>query len=104
MFLEGGPTLAAAFVAAGLVDEAVVYVAPMLLGAGRNAVADLGITTITDAVRWRLVEAHTIAPDIASDGAGNNPTPITAEGEVQSDVRLRLRPIEAPTSTTEEGI
>jgi diaminohydroxyphosphoribosylaminopyrimidine deaminase/5-amino-6-(5-phosphoribosylamino)uracil reductase len=49
VFLEGGPTLAAAFLAAGLVDEVVAYVAPMLLGAGRSAVADLGIGTISDA-------------------------------------------------------
>jgi diaminohydroxyphosphoribosylaminopyrimidine deaminase/5-amino-6-(5-phosphoribosylamino)uracil reductase len=51
VFLEGGPTLAAAFLRAGLVDEIVVYVAPMFLGAGRSAVADLGITTIADAFR-----------------------------------------------------
>ncbi|HEX5087034.1 MAG TPA: bifunctional diaminohydroxyphosphoribosylaminopyrimidine deaminase/5-amino-6-(5-phosphoribosylamino)uracil reductase RibD [Nocardioides sp.] len=51
VFLEGGPTLAAAFVGAGLVDEIVTYVAPMLLGAGRHAVADLAITTIADALR-----------------------------------------------------
>ena len=53
MFLEGGPTLAAAFLRAGLVDEVVAYVAPMLLGAGRVAVADLGITTIADALQLR---------------------------------------------------
>ena len=53
VFLEGGPTLAAAFLRAGLVDEVVAYVAPMLLGAGRSAVADLGITTIADAFRPR---------------------------------------------------
>jgi diaminohydroxyphosphoribosylaminopyrimidine deaminase / 5-amino-6-(5-phosphoribosylamino)uracil reductase len=51
VFLEGGPTLAAAFLDAGLVDEIVTYVAPMLLGAGQPAVADLGVTTIADAVR-----------------------------------------------------
>jgi diaminohydroxyphosphoribosylaminopyrimidine deaminase/5-amino-6-(5-phosphoribosylamino)uracil reductase len=51
VFLEGGPTLAAGFLRAGLVDEIVTYVSPMLLGAGRNAVADLGIHTIADAVR-----------------------------------------------------
>ena len=51
VFLEGGPTLAAAFLTAGLVDEIVAYVAPMLLGAGQQAVADLGITTIADALR-----------------------------------------------------
>src|SRR3954452_12791805 len=50
VFLEGGPTLAAAFLGAGLVDEIVVYVAPVLLGAGTPAVADLGITTIGDAL------------------------------------------------------
>ena len=36
VFLEGGPTLAAAFLTAGLVDEIVTYVAPMLLGAGTH--------------------------------------------------------------------
>ncbi|MEO7587681.1 MAG: bifunctional diaminohydroxyphosphoribosylaminopyrimidine deaminase/5-amino-6-(5-phosphoribosylamino)uracil reductase RibD [Arachnia sp.] len=46
--LEGGPTLAAAFLRAGLVDEVVAYVAPSLLGAGPSAVADLGIGTIAD--------------------------------------------------------
>jgi diaminohydroxyphosphoribosylaminopyrimidine deaminase/5-amino-6-(5-phosphoribosylamino)uracil reductase len=51
VFLEGGPTLAAAFLRAGLVDEIVAYVAPMLLGAGQQAVADLGITTIAEAFR-----------------------------------------------------
>ncbi|WP_125566545.1 bifunctional diaminohydroxyphosphoribosylaminopyrimidine deaminase/5-amino-6-(5-phosphoribosylamino)uracil reductase RibD [Nocardioides baekrokdamisoli] len=56
VFLEGGPTLAAAFAAAGLIDEIVTYVAPMLLGAGRNAVADLGISTIADALRPTVVD------------------------------------------------
>jgi diaminohydroxyphosphoribosylaminopyrimidine deaminase / 5-amino-6-(5-phosphoribosylamino)uracil reductase len=62
VFLEGGPTLAAAFLQAGLVDEVVVYVAPMLLGAGRSAVADLGITTIADAFRPRVTDI-TVLPD-----------------------------------------
>ena len=56
VFLEGGPTLAAAFLRAGLVDEVVAYVAPMLLGAGRSAVADLGITTIADALHLDVTD------------------------------------------------
>jgi len=56
VFLEGGPTLAAAFLRAGLVDEIVAYVAPLLLGSGRSAVADLGITTIADAFRPRVTD------------------------------------------------
>ena len=35
MLLEGGPTLAAAFLEAGLVDKLLVFVAPMLAG-GRD--------------------------------------------------------------------
>lgn len=56
VLLEGGPTLAAAFLAAGVVDEIVAYVAPVLLGAGRHAVADLGIGTIADARRFRVTD------------------------------------------------
>lgn len=60
VFFEGGPTLAAAFLEAGTVDEIVVYVAPMLLGAGRSAVGDLGIATIADALHLRVREVAQI--------------------------------------------
>ena len=57
VWLEGGPTLAAAFLTAGLVDEIIAYVAPTFLGAGTNAVGDLGITTVADQQRWHLKRA-----------------------------------------------
>ena len=60
VFLEGGPTVAAAFLDAGLVDEVVAYVAPMLLGAGRAAVADLGIRTIADALHLTVADVTTL--------------------------------------------
>ena len=60
VFLEGGPTLAAAFVRARLVDEVVVYIAPKLLGSGRSAVADLGIGTVADALSLKLVDVTTV--------------------------------------------
>lgn len=64
VWLEGGPTLAAAFVTAGLVDEVVAYLAPALLGAGAAAVGDLGIRTIGDALRLVPREVTTIGEDI----------------------------------------
>jgi diaminohydroxyphosphoribosylaminopyrimidine deaminase / 5-amino-6-(5-phosphoribosylamino)uracil reductase len=67
VFLEGGPTLAAAFVGAGLVDEVVAYVAPMLLGAGRPAVGDLGITTITEALHLSVTDVTVLEPADAGD-------------------------------------
>ena len=56
VLLEGGPTLAAAFLRAGLVDEVVVHLAPTLLGAGPSLVGDLGITTIADALSLAIVD------------------------------------------------
>ena len=47
VFVEGGPTIASAFLRAGLVDEVLVYLAPTLLGGDRLAVGDLGIPTIS---------------------------------------------------------
>lgn len=63
VFLEGGPTLAAAFLTAGLVDEVVAYVAPMLLGAGLSSVGELGIGSISDAL-------HLDVRDVTTLGAG----------------------------------
>ena len=62
--VEGGPTLAAAFLRAGLVDEVHAYVAPALLGAGRAAVGELGVTTIDDAVRLETVHVQPLGPDV----------------------------------------
>ena len=64
VWLEGGPTLAAAFITAGLVDEVVAYLAPALLGAGAAAVGDLGIRTIGEALRLVPREVTTIGEDI----------------------------------------
>jgi diaminohydroxyphosphoribosylaminopyrimidine deaminase/5-amino-6-(5-phosphoribosylamino)uracil reductase len=60
VFLEGGPRLAASFLEAGLVDEIVAYVAPMLLGDGASAVGDLGITTIADALQLQITDVTTL--------------------------------------------
>ncbi|WP_327299834.1 MULTISPECIES: bifunctional diaminohydroxyphosphoribosylaminopyrimidine deaminase/5-amino-6-(5-phosphoribosylamino)uracil reductase RibD [unclassified Streptomyces] len=64
VLLEGGPTLAGSFVAAGAVDRVVGYLAPVLLGAGPAALADAGITTITDALRLDVTETVRIGPDL----------------------------------------
>ena len=41
LLLEGGPTLAAAFLAADLVDKVLLFVSPLLVGGGPTAVAAL---------------------------------------------------------------
>lgn len=64
VWLEGGPTLAAAFLRASLVDEIVAYIAPALLGSGRSAVGDLGIETIDDMARFTISDAVRVGPDL----------------------------------------
>jgi diaminohydroxyphosphoribosylaminopyrimidine deaminase/5-amino-6-(5-phosphoribosylamino)uracil reductase len=64
VWLEGGPTVAAAFMSAGLVDEVVAYVAPVFLGRGRPSVGDLGVTTIADALRLRTTDITLIDTDV----------------------------------------
>lgn len=64
LLLEGGPTLAGAFIAAGAVDRVIGYLAPALLGAGPAALAGAGITNIADTVRLDISEAVRIGTDL----------------------------------------
>jgi diaminohydroxyphosphoribosylaminopyrimidine deaminase/5-amino-6-(5-phosphoribosylamino)uracil reductase len=65
VLLEGGPTLAAAFLRDGLVDEAVVHLAPKLLGAGAPLVGDLGITALRDALQLTVLDVTRTGADVA---------------------------------------
>ncbi|MFI9357912.1 bifunctional diaminohydroxyphosphoribosylaminopyrimidine deaminase/5-amino-6-(5-phosphoribosylamino)uracil reductase RibD [Streptomyces lydicus] len=64
VLLEGGPTLAGAFLAAQAVDKVVGYLAPVLLGAGPAAVGDAGITTIAQALRLDVTDIARLGPDL----------------------------------------
>lgn len=63
-YVEGGPTLASAFIAAGLVDEYLVYLAPKLLGGDKLAVGDIGITSIGEARELRITSVESLGDDI----------------------------------------
>lgn len=75
VMVEGGSRILGAFLAAGLVDELIVYLAPTLLGSGTPALRDLGITTLADAQHWDW-----------DDAAGGAVRPLGR------DLRLHLRP------------
>ena len=64
VFVEGGPTLASAFVRAGLVDEYLVYLAPTLLGGDRLALGDIGVTGIDAQRRLRIEELRHFGDDL----------------------------------------
>ncbi len=69
VFVEGGPTIASAFLRAGLVDEVLAYIAPTLLGSGadgtdRPALGRLGVDTITQQRRLDVASVETLGDDL----------------------------------------
>lgn len=67
VMVEGGATLASAFISAGLVDQLLWFTAPKLLGGGVDAIASLGITNINDAVEWHLLNVEQFGQDVMLD-------------------------------------
>ena len=64
VFVEGGPTLASAFVREGLADELLVYVAPVLLGGSRLALGDIGVPNIDAARRLAVASVQNLGDDL----------------------------------------
>jgi diaminohydroxyphosphoribosylaminopyrimidine deaminase/5-amino-6-(5-phosphoribosylamino)uracil reductase len=64
VLLEGGATVAGAFLRAGRIDRVLAYVAPAILGNGPAAVVDAGVSTITDAVRLTVEDVTMSGPDL----------------------------------------
>lgn len=64
VFVEGGPTLASAFVAAGLVDEYLIYLAPSLIGGPKTAIDDIGVTSIGEQRLLDIVELEKLGRDL----------------------------------------
>jgi len=63
--LEAGATLAGAFLSAGLVDEVLLYVAPVLLGERARPLFDgLAIDTMAQKLKMAIVESRYIGHDI----------------------------------------
>jgi diaminohydroxyphosphoribosylaminopyrimidine deaminase/5-amino-6-(5-phosphoribosylamino)uracil reductase len=64
VFVEGGPTIASAFLRARLVDEVVAYVAPVLLGGQRVALTHIGVDTIGEARRLDVARIDRLGDDL----------------------------------------
>ncbi|MFO7689793.1 MAG: bifunctional diaminohydroxyphosphoribosylaminopyrimidine deaminase/5-amino-6-(5-phosphoribosylamino)uracil reductase RibD [Cryobacterium sp.] len=77
VFVEGGPTLASAFVAAGLADEYLVYLAPTLLGGPRLALGDIGVAGIGEQRRLRIVHVEHLGDDLLIVARPRDPAPTT---------------------------
>lgn len=64
LLIEGGAGAAAAFLAADRVDRLLLYRAPILIGAGRRGLGDIGLASLGSAHgRWRLAEQRRLGSD-----------------------------------------
>jgi diaminohydroxyphosphoribosylaminopyrimidine deaminase/5-amino-6-(5-phosphoribosylamino)uracil reductase len=69
VFVEGGPTIASAFLREGLVDEVLAYVAPTLIGYGADgtdhpALGRLGVDTISQQRRLAVSAVQALGEDL----------------------------------------
>lgn len=64
LLVEGGAATATAFLRDGLVDRLMLYRAPILLGAGKACLNDIGLTQLRDAHGiWQLSDARSLGKD-----------------------------------------
>ena len=64
ILVECGPRLAGAFVAAGLVDELVLYTAPTLLGSSARPLLDLPIDAMANQLRLEVRDLRRVGDDL----------------------------------------
>ncbi|MBC7724009.1 MAG: bifunctional diaminohydroxyphosphoribosylaminopyrimidine deaminase/5-amino-6-(5-phosphoribosylamino)uracil reductase RibD [Burkholderiaceae bacterium] len=87
VLIEGGPTLASAAIAAGLVDEYLLYLAPALLGGGGVAIGDIGIGTVGDARRLRFDSVDLLGGDLLVTASPEPAPPAQPTPPAQPDDR-----------------
>lgn len=64
VLVEGGPTLAGAFLRAGVIDRVLAYIAPIMLGGPVTVLDSVGVTTMSQALRWRFDGVERLGPDL----------------------------------------
>jgi diaminohydroxyphosphoribosylaminopyrimidine deaminase/5-amino-6-(5-phosphoribosylamino)uracil reductase len=64
LLVEGGAGAASAFLAADRIDRLLLYRAPILIGGGKPALGDIGLTDLAEAHgRWRLADSRLLGSD-----------------------------------------
>ncbi len=67
LFVEGGAGLITSFVRAGRVDRMLVVIAPLIIGSGIEAIGDLGIRDLADALKPVSADYRRLGSDLVWD-------------------------------------
>jgi diaminohydroxyphosphoribosylaminopyrimidine deaminase/5-amino-6-(5-phosphoribosylamino)uracil reductase len=68
VLVEGGPVIITSLLKQRLVDRLIVAIAPKLIGSGKEAVGDLGIRRLADALAFETFSTRRLGDDIIFDG------------------------------------
>ena len=68
LLVEGGASVVTSFLKLDLMDKLVVIIAPRLLGAGTPSVADLSITDLARAYKFKIEKVYRSGEDIVVEG------------------------------------
>jgi diaminohydroxyphosphoribosylaminopyrimidine deaminase / 5-amino-6-(5-phosphoribosylamino)uracil reductase len=72
ILVEGGAGIITALLSARLVNRMVIAIAPKIIGQGIEAIGDLGITKLNDALTFRYFQTSRLGPDMIFDGLLND--------------------------------
>ncbi|MDZ4164917.1 MAG: bifunctional diaminohydroxyphosphoribosylaminopyrimidine deaminase/5-amino-6-(5-phosphoribosylamino)uracil reductase RibD [Smithellaceae bacterium] len=68
LLVEGGAKMITSFLATGLADRMVIVQAPKIIGAGVEAVGNLGVNLMDEAIRLRSIRTRRLGGDLIMDG------------------------------------
>jgi diaminohydroxyphosphoribosylaminopyrimidine deaminase/5-amino-6-(5-phosphoribosylamino)uracil reductase len=68
VLVEGGKGIITSLLAARAVDRLIVVIAPKIIGQGTEAIGDLGITRLSEAITFSSVKIRRLGEDVIFDG------------------------------------
>jgi len=93
ILIEGGAHIAGAALAAGIVDKIVFFIAPTIIGEGRDAVVGVQVDKLTEACRLLDVEVERVGDDVMVSGYTH---PIVRRADADPPLKHRAEGLEAP--------
>jgi 5-amino-6-(5-phosphoribosylamino)uracil reductase/diaminohydroxyphosphoribosylaminopyrimidine deaminase/5-amino-6-(5-phosphoribosylamino)uracil reductase len=88
VLVEGGARIITGLLRARLAQRLVITVAPIVLGAGIEAVGDLGIAELARALRLRDMQVGSYGADLVLDGRVEYPEDQSSSGEAADGERV----------------
>ena len=68
VMIEGGTEVNSSAIKEGIADKIVIFAAPKIIGSGKGAIGNLGITKIDKAIKLKNVRTEKVGNDFMIEG------------------------------------